>query len=113
MYADMLQQLIKHVGFGPTVIAGGSGGARASIITAIEYPDVTSRLFVWHIVGGVYSSFVLGCYYVMWNITTAKRGGMETVIEMPEWKGPMTANPRKREPLLAVTPDEFLLYMEL
>lgn len=112
MYADTLQQLIKHLGFGPTIIAGGSGGARASIITAIEYPEVTSRLFVWHIVGGVYSSFLLGCYYVVGNITTAKRGGMEAVIEMPEWKERIAQNPRNRERLLSIPKDEFVRVMK-
>ena len=112
MYADTLQQLIKHLGWGPTVIAGGSGGARASIITAIEYPEVTRQLFVWHIVGGVYSSFVLGCYYVMWNLTTAKRGGMQAVIEMPEWKERIAQNPRNRERLLSIPSEEYVRIMK-
>jgi 2-hydroxy-6-oxonona-2,4-dienedioate hydrolase len=113
MYADTLQQLIKNVGFGPTVIAGGSGGARASIITAIEYPEVTSKLFVWHIVGGVYGSFVLGCHYVMGNITTAKRGGMEAVVDMPEWQERIAQNPRNRERLLSIPKEEFIRIMKL
>ena len=111
MYADTLQQLIKHVDFGPTVIAGGSGGARVSIITAIKYPEVTSKLFVWHIVGGVYSQMFLASYYVIPNIGAAKRGGIETVVEMPEWQERIAQNPRNRERLLSIPSDEFLRVM--
>ncbi len=113
MYADTLQQLIKYLGWGPTVIAGGSGGARVSIITAIEYPEVTSKLFVWHIVGGVYSQVVLACYYVMPNINVAKRGGMEAVIAMPEWQERIAQNPRNRERLLSIPAEEFVRIMKL
>lgn len=56
MRADTLAELLKRVGMAPAVIAGGSGGARDSIITVIEHPEVATRLIVWSIVGGVHST---------------------------------------------------------
>ncbi len=113
MYADTLQQLIKHLRWGPTVIAGGSGGARVSIITAIDYPEITRSLFVWHIVGGVYGSLTLACHYVMASIQAAKHGGMEAVIRVPEWQERIAQNPRNRARLLAIPVPEFIRVMKL
>jgi len=113
MHADTLRQLIAHLGWGPTVLAGGSAGARVSITTAIEYPDVPRGLFLWHIVGGVYPSMSLACGYILGNISTARRGGMEAVIEMPEWKDRIAANERNRERFLSMDRDEFVRVLKL
>ena len=40
--ADALGALLRHLDLGPTVIAGGSGGARVSLLTAARNPDVTA-----------------------------------------------------------------------
>jgi 2-hydroxy-6-oxonona-2,4-dienedioate hydrolase len=113
MHADTLRQLITHLAWGPTVIAGGSAGARVSIITAIEYPEVTRRLFVWHIAGGIYPSLSLACGYILGNITAAKLGGMEAVVGQPEWKERTAQNPRNRERFLAMSADEFVRIMKV
>ena len=34
--------LLRHLELGPTVIAGGSGGSRVSLLTAARNPDVTA-----------------------------------------------------------------------
>jgi pimeloyl-ACP methyl ester carboxylesterase len=113
MHADTLQQLIRELGWGPTLLAGGSSGGRVSIITAIEYPEVTRKLFLWHIAGGVYSSMSLACGYILGNISTARQGGMQAVIEMPEWKQRIDQNPRNHERLLAIPQDEFVEVLRL
>ncbi len=61
MRAETLQQLITKLDIGPCIIAGGSGGARDSMLTTMLYPELVTKLVVWNIVGGVYGSFVLGC----------------------------------------------------
>src|SRR4051812_44525810 len=38
MQADPLAALLRHLDFGPTVIVGGSGGARISLLTAARNP---------------------------------------------------------------------------
>src|SRR5690606_33281173 len=63
MRADTLAALLRGLDLGPVVVAGGSGGARDSILTAIRYPELTRKLAVWWIVGGVFSTMSLGAYY--------------------------------------------------
>ncbi len=60
MRAETLHKLITGLDIGPCIIAGGSGGARDSILTTMLYPEMVTKLVVWNIVGGVYGSFVLG-----------------------------------------------------
>ena len=42
--AEALGALLRHLDLGPTVIAGGSGGARVSLLAAARNPDVTAGL---------------------------------------------------------------------
>ena len=60
MRAETLHALITGLDIGPCIIAGGSGGARDSMLTTMLYPEIVTKLVVWNIVGGVYGSFVLG-----------------------------------------------------
>ncbi len=60
MRAETLHALITGLDIGPCIIAGGSGGARDSMLTTMLYPDIVRKLVVWNIVGGVYGPFVLG-----------------------------------------------------
>lgn len=113
MQADTLQQLITHLGWGPTIIAGGSAGARTSIIAAIQYPEVTRGLFVWHIVGGIYPSMTLASGYILGNISAARRGGVEALIELPEWQERIAQNPRNRERFLAIPREELIRVLKL
>ena len=39
--ADRLAGLIRHLGLGPTVIAGGSGGARVSLLATRRHPAIS------------------------------------------------------------------------
>jgi pimeloyl-ACP methyl ester carboxylesterase len=108
MRAETLAELLEKVDMAPAVIAGGSGGARDSIITVMEHPEVATKLVTWSIVGGVFSTMNLAGVYVLPNITTARVMGMEALSEMPEWKKLMEANPRNRERLLSINKDEFV-----
>ncbi len=108
MRAEVLADLLKRLDMAPAVIAGGSGGARDSIITVMEHPEVATKLVTWSIVGGVFSTMNLAGVYVLPNITTARVMGMEALSEMPEWKKLIEANPRNRERLLALRSEEFV-----
>src|SRR5215218_2697689 len=49
--ADALAGLLRHLGLAPAVIMGGSGGARVSLLTAANHPDVAAGLAVLWISG--------------------------------------------------------------
>src|SRR3954463_12593951 len=63
--AEALGALLRHLDLGPTVIAGGSGGARVSLLAAARNPDVTAGVAMWWISGGVPGLLQLANYYCM------------------------------------------------
>ena len=111
MRAETLRHLITTLDIGPCVIAGGSGGARDSMLTAMLYPDLVRKLLVWNIVGGVYGSFVLGSYYIVPSILAVRGSGMKGVVNVDEWKERIAENPANRERFLSQDPDQFLKLM--
>jgi 2-hydroxy-6-oxonona-2,4-dienedioate hydrolase len=111
MRAETLHALITGLGIGPCIIAGGSGGARDSMLTTMLYPEIVRKLVVWNIVGGVYGSFALGAYYVMPTIHAARALGMAGLLRLPEWKELIAENPRNEDRILAQDSDEFLKVM--
>jgi 2-hydroxy-6-oxonona-2,4-dienedioate hydrolase len=111
MRADTLAELLMRLELAPAVIAGGSGGARDSLLTVMLHPEVASKVAAWSIVGGVYSTMSLGGYYVVPNINTARILGMEGIVNMPEWRALIEANPRNKERLLGWDAGEFVAVM--
>lgn len=112
MQADTLAGLLSHLGMAPAVIAGGSGGARVSLLTAARHPEMARALAMWWISGGVYGLLSLGNHYCAGSIAAAWRGGMEAVVELPEWSEVLERNPSNRERLLAQDPKDFIATME-
>jgi pimeloyl-ACP methyl ester carboxylesterase len=112
MRADTLAALLRELDLSPAVIAGGSGGARDSILTALLYPEVATKLAVWNIVGGIYGSLNLLGVYNMPSARAVKLGGMEAVIALPDWAELIELNPANRERFLALDPDEFFRVMK-
>jgi pimeloyl-ACP methyl ester carboxylesterase len=108
MRADTLYALITGLGIGPCIIAGGSGGARDSILTTILHPEIATKLVVWNIVGGVYGSFVLGSYYLVPSILAVRGLGIKGLLHVDEWKERIAENPANKDRILAMDPDEFL-----
>lgn len=112
MQADSLAALIRQLGLGPTVIVGGSGGARVSLLTAARHPDVARGLAIWWISGGVYGNAVLGQHYCAGSLTTAWNGTMAEVAALPEWQEVIERNPANRDRFLAQDPKAFVATME-
>src|SRR5215471_852628 len=54
MQADALAGLLRQLDMAPAVIAGGSGGARVSLLTAARHRGVASGLALWWISGGAF-----------------------------------------------------------
>jgi 2-hydroxy-6-oxonona-2,4-dienedioate hydrolase len=111
MRAGTLAELLTRLDLAPAVIAGGSGGARDSLLTAIRYPEVASKVIAWSIVGGVFSTLNLAGVYVLPNINTARMLGMEGVITLPEWQGLIENNPGNKDRLLSMDTGEFVTVM--
>jgi pimeloyl-ACP methyl ester carboxylesterase len=111
MRAETLMQLITKLEIGPCIIAGGSGGARDSILTTILYPELVTKLVVWNIVGGVYGSFVLGGHYIVPSILAVRGAGIDGLLRVPEWKERIAENPANADRLRALDADEFLKVM--
>ncbi len=110
--ADALAALIRHLDLGPTVIAGGSGGARVSLLAAARNPDITAGVAMWWISGGVPGLLQLAGYYCMPSLDAAWHGGMEAVADLDQWHEVQAANPANRERILAMDRQEFLDVMD-
>lgn len=110
--AELLGALLRHLGLGPTVIAGGSGGARVSLLTAARNPDVTAGLAMWWISGGVPGLLQLANYYCMPSSDAAWHGGMQAVAELDQWQEVQASNPRNTERILAMDRQAFLDVMD-
>lgn len=111
MRAETLMSLITALDIGPCIIAGGSGGARDSILTTILYPELVTKLVVWNIVGGVYGSFVLGGHYIVPSILAVRGAGIDGLLDVREWKERIAANPANEDRLRGLDADEFLKVM--
>jgi pimeloyl-ACP methyl ester carboxylesterase len=111
MRADTLAELLQRLDMAPAVIAGGSGGSRDSMVTVMQHPEIATKLAVWWIVGGVVPTLTLGSHYVLGNLSTARRLGMDGVLALPEWEEQLTANPRNKERMLELGKDEFVRAM--
>lgn len=111
MRAETLGAMLEELDTGPVVAAGGSGGARDSIIFTMMYPELVTRLAVWSIVGGVYSTMSLAGVYIMPELRTVRTKGIEGIMEMPglagSWPDLIAANPRNKDRLLAIGAEEF------
>jgi pimeloyl-ACP methyl ester carboxylesterase len=111
MRAETLHLLLTALDTGPCVIAGGSGGARDSMLATMLYPEHFTKLVVWNIVGGVYGSFVLGNHYVLPSIHAVRGLGIEGLLTVPEWQQRVEANPANRQRFADLDADGFLKVM--
>src|SRR6516162_5528723 len=98
--AEALASLLRHLGMAPAVIMGGSGGARVSLLTAANHPDVAAGLAVVWISGGVFGLMSLGVHYCAGSIKAAWTDGMAAVAALPEWAEVTERNPANRQRFL-------------
>jgi pimeloyl-ACP methyl ester carboxylesterase len=112
LQARTLIGLIRALELGPTALAAGSAGSRASLIAASRDPEVVSHLILWWISGGAISLISLAAYYCVNSAIAASRGGMAAVAALPGWAEQIQRNPRNRDIILAQDPERFLETME-
>jgi pimeloyl-ACP methyl ester carboxylesterase len=112
LQADTLAALIRHLDLGPTVIIGGSGGARVSMLTAARHPELAAGLAMWWISGGPFGLMSLAVHYCGQNLVAAWTEGMHAVAELSEWQGSIERHPVNRQRILDQDRDEFVRTME-
>jgi pimeloyl-ACP methyl ester carboxylesterase len=112
LQADALAGLLRHLDMAPAVVVAGSGGSRVSLVAAGRHPDVVAKLAVWWISGGPYGLMSLGVHYCGDSIVAAWNGGMEAVVELPEWQEVLTRNPGNRRRFLDLDPQAFVRTLE-
>ncbi|MBH0781110.1 alpha/beta fold hydrolase [Nocardia bovistercoris] len=108
MRAETLHGLLTALDLGPCVLAGGSGGARDSMLTAMLYPELVTKLVLWNIVGGVYGMFNLGSYYVLPSLQAVRAGGPAMLPRLREWRERIAANPDNEARLLGLDREQFV-----
>ncbi|MCU4182911.1 alpha/beta hydrolase [Acidiferrimicrobium sp. IK] len=111
MRAEILGLLLRQLGIDRVVAAGGSGGARDSIVFTMMWPEMVRKLVVWAIVGGTYSTMSLAGVYVLNELRTVRAKGIEGILELSGPAGGfadmIAANPANRDRLLAIGSEEF------
>lgn len=110
--ADALAGLIRALDLGPTVIAGGSGGSRVSLLTAARNPDICSHLAIWWISGDPIGLMQLAVYYCGEAAILASKGGMEAVLEATSWAENFAKNPQAKETIRRMDSDRFIATMQ-
>lgn len=112
MQAEGLAGLIRKLELGPTVIAGGSGGSRVSMLAAARDPDICSHLVLWWISGDPIGLMQLATYYCGEAATLASAGGMEAVLKATSWAENLAKSDQARSFILAQNPDKFIAVMQ-
>jgi 2-hydroxy-6-oxonona-2,4-dienedioate hydrolase len=108
MRAETLSGLLTALDTGPCILAGGSGGARDSMLTTMLYPELVTQLVVWNIVGGSYGQMNLAAVYILPSLQVVRGLGVKGLLMVPEWAERIEANPDNEQRLLALDRDEFI-----
>lgn len=112
MQAEALSGLIRKLDLGPTVIAGGSGGSRVSMLAAARDPEICSHLALWWISGDPIGLMQLATYYCGEAATLASVGGMEAVLTATSWAENFAKSDQAREYIRGLDPDRFIAVMQ-
>jgi pimeloyl-ACP methyl ester carboxylesterase len=112
MQAEGLAGLIAALDLGPTVIAGGSGGARVSMLAAARHPELCSHLAVWWISGEPIGLMQLATYYCGEAGSLASQGGMEAVMNATSWAENFAKSPTAKDYVRSVDPARFIAVMQ-
>lgn len=112
MQAEALSGLIRKLDLGPTVIAGGSGGSRVSLLAAARDPEICSHLAIWWISGDPIGLMQLATYYCGEAGTLASAGGMEAVLKATSWAENLAKSEQARDYIRSYDPDKFIAVMQ-
>jgi pimeloyl-ACP methyl ester carboxylesterase len=83
-----------------------------SLLAAARHPEAARGLAMWWISGGIYGLMTLAIVYCGESIRAAWSGGMEAVVELPEWAEVLERNPGNRQRFLEQDPAAFIATLE-
>jgi pimeloyl-ACP methyl ester carboxylesterase len=112
LHGRTLARLIRKLDLGPITFAGGSAGARISLVTASRNPELAASVVVWWISGGPIGCMQLAPIYCGEPAWLALEGGMEAVANGSPFKQQQERNPRNRGILLAQDPEKFVATLQ-
>ncbi len=111
VWAEDLYELLKSIDALPAYIGGSSSGCRLAMILALRRPEAVRGLLLWRVTGGAYAAERLCNQYYTSHIEAAKKGGMAEVCAMEHWTEVIAANPKSRDALMAMDPQDFISRM--
>jgi len=92
-------------------IGGSSSGCRLAMILAVRYPEDVRGLLLWRVTGGAYAAEHLTNQYYTAHIEAARQGGMAAVCQLEHWTEVSQVNPKARNTLMAMDPQDFIARM--
>lgn len=111
MWADDLAALLEQLRMSPAVIGGSSSGARLALTMALRHRHAVQALLLMRITGGRFAvDRLIGKYYDSAS-RAAAMSGMAGVCREEHFAQVVAANPRNRDLLLAMKPDDFVACM--
>ena len=111
-WAEDLHELLMKLDALPAYVGGSSSGCRLALILALHHPDAVRGLLLWRVTGGEHAAVHLANQYYTSHIEAAQKGGMAAVCDMDHWKEVIAANPKSRDTLMAMNPQDFIARME-
>jgi pimeloyl-ACP methyl ester carboxylesterase len=111
-WAEDLHVLLGQLDALPAYIGGSSSGCRLALILALRHPADVRGLLLWRVTGGAHAAGHLANQYYTSHIAAAKEGGMAGVCAMDHWSEVVKANPKSRDALMAMDPQDFITRME-
>ncbi|HEX3865062.1 MAG TPA: alpha/beta hydrolase [Stellaceae bacterium] len=108
VWADDLHKLLKHIDASPAYIGGSSSGCRLAMILALRHPKAVRGLLLWRITGGAHAAQHLTNQYYTSHIEAAQKDGMAAVCAMEHWAEMIANNPKNRDRLMAMEPQDFI-----
>lgn len=108
VWADDLNELLRHLDAAPAFIGGSSSGARTALMFGLRHPQSARGLLLLRVSGGSFAAERLPENYYNQFIRIAESGGMEAICATPEYGERIAANPANRDRLMAMSAEEFI-----
>jgi pimeloyl-ACP methyl ester carboxylesterase len=111
IWADDVVTLSKVLGMSPAYFAGGSAGCRVTLLAAHRHLADVAGLTLFQASGGRSTAQNLGYTYHTPYIRAAEAGGMEAVCESDHFAERIRVNPKNRDILMSIDPEDFIKTM--
>jgi len=110
-WADDLHELLRQLDALPAFVGGSSSGCRLAMGLALRRPTDVRGLLLWRVTGGAYAAKHLTNQYYTSHIEAAQQGGMAAVFRLDHWTEIGAINPKARDALMAMDPQDFIARM--